>query len=203
MAANSITLSGSVPSGSVVDSYEVTWQRDTSLECPDVDDVDSETVSGDFTEYTINGLEEDSSYIITVTVFNAAGSSEDTVTAMTEEAGERGNSRFTTISFVLAAVPAAPTSVSIASVTSSSITVQWEMVPCIHRNGDITGYSVQYEKAGTESTQTMSVIGGATLTTSITGLILSTNYSIRVAAKNSAGTGDYSDHPVFGLIPQC
>ena len=89
-ATTSITLSGSVPSGSVVTSYEVMWQRDTSLECPDVEDDGSVTISGDFTEYTITGLEEDSSYIIiiTVTVFNEAGGSEDTVTAMTEEAGE-------------------------------------------------------------------------------------------------------------------
>ena len=89
IAANSITLSGSVPSGSVVTSYEVMWQRDTSIECPDVEDEDSDMVTGDFTDYSITGLEEDSSYIINATVFNAAGSSEDTVTAMTEEAGER------------------------------------------------------------------------------------------------------------------
>ena len=88
-AAVSITLSGSVPSGSVVTSYQVMWQRDTSVGCPDVEDEDSYTVTDEYTEYTINGLEEDSSYIITVTIFNDAGSSEDTVTAMTEEAGER------------------------------------------------------------------------------------------------------------------
>ena len=87
-AATSITLSGSVPSGSVVTSYEVMWQRDTSVGCPDEDD-GSETATGDFTEYSINGLEEDSNYIITVTVFNAAGSSKDTITPMTKEAGER------------------------------------------------------------------------------------------------------------------
>ena len=86
---NSITLSGSVVNGSVVTSYEVMWQRDTSLECPDDEDDGNDMVTGDFTEYTVNGLEEDSSYIITVTVFNDAGVSEDTVTAITEEAGER------------------------------------------------------------------------------------------------------------------
>ena len=87
--AISITLSGSVPSGSVVTSYEVMWQRDTSLECPDDEDDGNDMVTGDFTEYTITGLEEDSRYIITVTLFNDAGSSEDTITVMTEETGER------------------------------------------------------------------------------------------------------------------
>ena len=87
ITATSISLSWS--SGSVVTSYMVEWQRDTSVGCPDVEDEGNDMVTGDFTAYTITGLEEDSSYIITVTVFTAAGSSEHTITAMTEEAGER------------------------------------------------------------------------------------------------------------------
>ena len=65
------------------------WQRDTSGECPDEDE-GSTTVSGGSTSYDIMGLEEDSSYSITVTASNAAGSSavSNTVTAMTLEAGE-------------------------------------------------------------------------------------------------------------------
>ena len=66
------------------------WQRDTSLECPDDEDTgNSDTISS--TSYDIMGLEEDSRYSITVMAFNAEGSSEgsSTVTAMTEEAGER------------------------------------------------------------------------------------------------------------------
>ena len=88
--ATSISLYWSVPSGSVVDSYEVMWQRDTSGECPDEDE-DSTTITSGSNSYEIMGLEEDSSYNITVTASNAAGSSavSITVTAMTLEAGER------------------------------------------------------------------------------------------------------------------
>ena len=86
---------------------------------------------------------------------------------------------------------AAPIVVILSTVTSSSITVQWEMVPCIHCNGDITGYSVQYTGGG--STQTMSVSGGYVTEATITGLESSTTYSIQVAAVNSGGTGVYSD----------
>ena len=74
--------------------------------------------------------------------------------------------------------------------TSSSITIQWGAVPCIHRNGDITGYSVQYGVLGNESTQTMSV---SRTSASITGLIESTTYTIEVAAVNDAGIGVYSE----------
>ena len=88
---------------------------------------------------------------------------------------------------------AAPDSVSISEVTSSSITIQWEMVPCIHHNGDITGYSAQYGSQG-QSTQTMSAPGDSSGGSyEITGLQSSTTYSIQVAAMNSAGTGVYSD----------
>ena len=82
-----------------------------------------------------------------------------------------------------------------ATSTSSSITVQWEMVPCIHRNGNITGYSVQYTGGG--SIDSTPVPGGSVMEATISGLVPSTTYSIQVAAVNSAGTGDYSDHVII------
>ena len=73
----------------MVDSYEVMWERDTSGECPDEDE-GSATITDGSTSYTITGLEEDSSYTITVTATNAAGSAvSEPVTGMTGEAGER------------------------------------------------------------------------------------------------------------------
>ena len=81
----SITWTGT---GSVVDSYEVMWERDTSGECPTVDE-DIATITDGSTSYNISGLEENSNYTITVTVTNAAGSAVSVpVTAMTGEAGE-------------------------------------------------------------------------------------------------------------------
>ena len=66
------------------------WQRDTSGECSDEDE-GSTTITDGSTSYDIMGLEEDSSYTITVTATDVAGSSavSDAVTAMTMEAGER------------------------------------------------------------------------------------------------------------------
>ena len=82
---------------------------------------------------------------------------------------------------------AAPNSVSVSEVTSSSITVQWGAVPCIHRNGDITGYIVRY------GSQTQSVSGGSVTEATISNLTPSTTYNIRVAAVNDADTGDDSN----------
>ena len=64
------------------------WERATSGECSDEDE-GSATITDGSTSYTITGLEEDSSYTITVTATNAAGSAvSDLVTGMTGEAGE-------------------------------------------------------------------------------------------------------------------
>ena len=87
--ATSVSLVGTVPSGSEVGYYEVTWQRDTSGVCSDEDE-------GNTTLYTIfpsfstviSGLEEDSSYFITVTAGNSVGSAvSDSATVTTTEAG--------------------------------------------------------------------------------------------------------------------
>ena len=90
---------------------------------------------------------------------------------------------------------APPTFVRVATVTFYSITVQWRSVNCTERNGDITGYSVRYGVVGSGNTQTMSISGGSVTEATISSLMLSTNYSIQVAAVNSAGTGVYSDPP--------
>ena len=85
--ATTISLSWT-SAGSVVDSYEVMWERDASGECPDEDE-GSATITNGSTSYTITGLEEDSSYTITVTATNAAWNAvSDPVTGMTGEAGE-------------------------------------------------------------------------------------------------------------------
>ena len=89
---------------------------------------------------------------------------------------------------VILPAPSAPlSSVSVSEVNSSSITVQWGPVDCIHRNGDIIGYSVQY---GSETVSVSGDSSGGMYV--ISGLMPSTTYSIQVAAETSAGTGPYS-----------
>ena len=85
--ATSISLTWSVPSGSVVASYEVMW---TSEECPDDVDEGSATITDGSTSHTIESLSKGSSYTITVTATNSAGTApSDSETAETEEDSER------------------------------------------------------------------------------------------------------------------
>ena len=78
-------------------------------------------------------------------------------------------------------------------VTSTNITLQWEVLDCIDQNGDITGYSVRYEAVDSGSTDSVTVEGNSTTSGTVTGLTSSTNYSVEVAAVNGAGVGVYSD----------
>ena len=90
---------------------------------------------------------------------------------------------------------AAPTSVSVFEMTSSSITVQWGAVDCIHRNGDITGYLVRYGVQGSvEVDRTVEMASGDSSggMYKISGLSAGTLYTIEVAAVNNGGTGDYN-----------
>ena len=92
VTATSVTLSWT-SGGSEGVSYEVMWQRDTSVGCSYVDG-GSATITDGSTSYDITGLEEDSSYNITVRASNTAGSTavSNTVTVMTPETGELINS---------------------------------------------------------------------------------------------------------------
>ena len=86
-AATTILLSWSTSNGTVA-NFVVIWKRDTSEECSDEDGGNS-TIADGSTDYTIENLEEGSSYTITVTATNAAGSAvSDPVMGVTEEVGE-------------------------------------------------------------------------------------------------------------------
>ena len=76
---------------------------------------------------------------------------------------------------------------NIAKVFGTMIEVQWQPVNCTHRNGNIMLYLVQYEALG--SSNTITAKGEQT---TISNLMSSTTYFIKVAAVNSAGTGEFS-----------
>ena len=67
------------------------WETDDIGGCSGGSDMNSTIITDGSTSYDIMGLEEDSSYTITVTASNSAGSSavSNLITAMTLEAGER------------------------------------------------------------------------------------------------------------------
>ena len=92
-SSTAITITGSVPSDTVVTGYVVDWQRDT---CPGEGEmamrIGTISEAGVFpNSYPISGLEPGNRYTITVTVSNAAGTApaSNSVTGTTLETGER------------------------------------------------------------------------------------------------------------------
>ena len=71
------------------------------------------------------------------------------------------------------------------TVNSNSITVNWNEIPCIQRNGRIIRYETAFGPLG-EGT-----ISGRSFTAN--RLMPFTNYTFRVRGVNSEGSGPYSD----------
>ena len=185
--------------------YTISYTN-TNTECF-TDSISGISASG--TSHTVDNLEEGTQYSITLTVtLTGGGTLQDSTVAATLTVGQCSvlcsflyldsdthththTHLFLTLS---SAVPsAAPTDVKVSFDSSTSITVQWGSVPCIHQNGEITGYSVQYVAEGSSETgsemMSRDSSGG---TATISGLTRRTMYTVQVVAVNSAGMGVYS-----------
>ena len=96
--------------------------------------------------------------------------------------------------FPLSPVPSAPPAgLTVFDVPPASFSVQWENVPCIQRNGDITGYSVRYGVLGNGGMETPTMVGSDILMTNLMGLVPDTSYLVQVAGVNGQGVGVYGE----------
>ena len=180
-------------------TYPVEWKK---RGCLAENEENSGSITTNDTSYSITGLEEGSKYNITV----SAGKLSNTVSAVTIEKGQGVVlMSYNAFSNFISLAPSAAPRVSWTFATSYSITLQWETVPCEHRNGDITGYSVRYEEMGSldNASKTLINITRASVTeATISNLMLDTNYFIQVAAVNNAGTGVFSNAIIIKTVEQ-
>ena len=96
--------------------------------------------------------------------------------------------------FSLSTVPSAPPAgLTAFNVAPTSFSVQWENVPCIQHNGDITGYSVRYGVLGNGGMETPTMVGSDILMTNLMGLVPDTSYLVQVAGVNRQGVGEYGE----------
>ena len=96
--------------------------------------------------------------------------------------------------FPLSPVPSAlPGGLTAFNVVPTSFSVQWETVPCIQRNGDITGYSVRYGVLGNWGMETPTMVGPDVLMINLTGLVPDTSHLVQVAGANRQGVGVYGE----------
>ena len=75
------------------------------------------------------------------------------------------------------------------STTSRSVSVSWDAIDCIERNGVITGYTVEFQEQG--GARIPGEVVGQTFTAN--GLTPQVNHTFRVAGVNRNGTGPFTD----------
>ena len=80
-----------------------------------------------------------------------------------------------------------PGPLTFSDVNLTSITIQWTELPCSDRNGEITGYTVEYSSTTPPPhTNTVTVSGSGTTRLVVGGLLPRTNYTFSVKAQGAA-----------------
>ena len=74
------------------------------------------------------------------------------------------------------------------TVTARSITIEWDELACLDRNGEITSYTVEARAGGT-LIRTVNVNDGSAREATVSGLTPSTAYTVTLQAVNSADSG--------------
>ena len=72
--------------------------------------------------------------------------------------------------------------------------MQWGEVSCEDRNGEITGYIVEYSSTRPSHSGTLTVSGADTRTAVLGGLLPSTTYTIAVRAQGAPTTASASEY---------
>ena len=201
LTATSVTISWSPQPAQFrlpVVEYTVSLTRVTGRGqafCPQVMDSRSAVTTTD-TSMSFTGLEEFSTYTITVTTtFNVFGSNMTEVAEMMFTTSSAGiNSDIitivdvTVIKYFSAAPTGTPRNVTPSMKSSRSIMVTWDTIECIERNGIITNYTVVFQEQG-----------GADVPGNTVGMIFSAeeltphaNYTFQIAGVNDVGTGLYT-----------
>ncbi len=99
---------------------------------------------------------------------------------------------------------AAPRNLSVMPISATIVSVQWEAVERIERNGEIIVYEITYtpqQTFGGSIGEEAKNVSGSELSTNITGLQEFLNYSISIRAYTSIGAGPDSDVVMIRTLP--
>ena len=147
--------------------------------------------------HILENLSEDSIYMITVTAISSDGSTMYTIATNTNTSSmSMIVYKHMLLILNVTTLTGASRGPSTLTVTPgvTNISIQWNEVDCVERNGEITGYSVRYGQSSSTSKKTIRINGtnAESRKFSIDELLIRTSYSFEVAAVNSHGVGVYS-----------
>jgi len=100
---------------------------------------------------------------------------------------------------ILAEPSGAPRNLVVSSSTTTSITLTWDRISCMDRNGNITGYKIQYGITAFDQTMMFNGTSESSRIFTLGDLVTTNRYKFRVAGVNINGTGPYRE--VTNLMP--
>ena len=86
-----------------------------------------------------------------------------------------------------------PQQVSLTVTSATTMSVSWQQVPPIHRNGIILTYELTYNPLEDYHDRTPIVLNTTDLTFDLTDLDKYANYTVEVRAYTEVGSGPYSE----------
>ena len=87
---------------------------------------------------------------------------------------------------------ASPHGILVLPISSTSFYVSWSAVPAIHQNGILTYYDIEYSQPTIPQLPMTEIVSADNFSILLTDLEKFTEYSVRVRASTSVGTGPYS-----------
>uniref|UniRef100_A0A7E4V648 Neogenin-like protein n=1 Tax=Panagrellus redivivus TaxID=6233 RepID=A0A7E4V648_PANRE len=131
------------------------------------------------TSYTLHDLDKNAEYAIRVEAESANGS---------------GPSSDVIITKTLTDVPSkAPEDVRAEALENGAIRVSWRPLAAVDQNGQITSYRIKYKAKQRGSPVSIADVEGSSREYTLNGLNPGTQYTVRVAAINTNGTGPFTN----------
>ena len=194
-------------------SVEVTWDRSLNvagylISCTTTASYaggkNAVVNGGNTTSHTLTNLVENTPYNITVQGMTRDGTKSpcsNKESVKTSTAGKKCIIIILDMSYILNCIAPSspPQDIQVSGYNPATLVVSWQPPLEKHCNGPITGYVIQYVRVGifqSDDKMIMNVSNNSTLT--ISGLFACAEYSVKVAAVNSNGTGPFSK-PVVAI----
>jgi len=162
----------------------------------------SETI-GTVSSRLFNNLQAFSTYSVIVTAVYGDAHLSTSQIFNTLSAGKWQISDFvvTVVCMNYCVAPTAPPEITNYATTSTTVTIHWDPIECIKRNGLITMYRIEIQEHDEIIMQVQ--VNGDKRNFTVDGLAPKTMYTIRIAGVTSGGQGFFADITVMTVEVYC